>query len=322
MSQKYRIYQLDPNNIADKNEEDGVLQKEWYDHPELGECLFKESRPSQAIITEARTDWTEKVVNEIANVLDLPVAQYELASGYFNNSPEIVEGVVSLNCIPRNVNLTFTGQQLLSRFIDYDPENPSQYTIENVLKALDLAKVKIPSNWESPIAGVSTGAELFVGYILLDTFTNNSDRHDHNWGVMSVDNQIQLIPSFDHGLSLGSTDEDEDKLNISLSGYVNRYSQSCFQDGYNKVPNLTIFDRAARLYPDAAKIWQKQLALVTPDRINGIFDRIPDGRITPVAAKFAIDLLRYNRERIANLEIEPIRKSIPKKAPKKDRGGR
>jgi hypothetical protein len=273
MSQKYRIYQLDPNNIADKVEEDGVLRKDWYNHPELGECLFKESRPSQAIITEARTDWTEKVVNEIANVLDLPVAQYELASGYFNNSPEIVEGVVSLNCIPRNVNLTFTGQQLLSRFIDYDPENPSQYTIENVLKALDLAKVKIPSNWESPIAGVST-------------------------------------------------DEDEDKLNISLSGYVNRYSQSCFQDGYNKVPNLTIFDRAARLYPDAAKIWQKQLALVTPDRINGIFDRIPDGRITPVAAKFAIDLLRYNRERIANLEIEPIRKSIPKKAPKKDRGGR
>jgi hypothetical protein len=190
------------------------------------------------------------------------------------------------------------------------------------LKALDLADVKIPSNWESPIAGIDTGAKLFVGYILLDTFVNNSDRHDHNWGVMSIDNQIELIPSFDHGLSLGSTDEDEDKLNLSLSDYVDRYSQSCFQEGYAKVPNLTAFDRAAKLYPDAAKIWQKQLDLATPDRINRIFDRIPDDRITPVATKFAIDLLTYNRDRIANLEIEPIHKSIPKKAPKKDRGGR
>jgi hypothetical protein len=298
MNEKYQIYQLDLQNIADKIEEDGVLRKDWYNHPELGECLFKESRPSQAIISEARTDWTEKVVTELANLLNLPVARYELASGYFSDSPEIIEGVVSLNCIPNNADGVFTGQELLSRFVNYSGDNPSQYTIENVLKALELANAKTPSNWEQPIAGINTGAKLFVGYLLLDTLVNNSDRHDHNWSVMSIDSQIELIPSFDHGLSLGSTDEDEDKLNLSLSDYVNRYSQSCFQEGYNKVPNLTIFDRAAQLYPDAARIWQEQLKQVTPTQIQEIFNRIPDWRITPIAAKFAIDLLAYNRERI------------------------
>jgi hypothetical protein len=298
MSEKYQIYQLDRQNIADRIEEDGVLRKDWYNHPELGECLFKESRPSQAIISEARTDWTEKVVTELANLLNLPVARYELASGYFSDSPEIVEGVVSLNCIPNNVDGVFTGQELLSRLVNYSGDNPSQYTIENVLKALDLANVKPPSNWEQPIAGINSGAKLFVGYLLLDTLVNNSDRHDHNWSVMSIDNQIELIPSFDHGLSLGSTDEDEDKLNLSLSDYVNRYSQSCFQEGYSKVPNLTIFKRAAQLYPDAAIVWQERLKQVTPTQIQEIFHRIPDGRITPIAAKFALDLLAYNRERI------------------------
>ena len=325
MSEKYQIYQLSlEQKISNKKSLDGVLRKDWYNHPDLGECLYKEARPTQAIISESRTDWTEKVVNEVADLLGLPVARYELASGYFGNSRELVEGVLSVNCIPANNEEVFTGEELLSRLVNYEGDNPSQYTIENVLKSLDLANVKPPSSWTHPIVGINTGAELFVGYILIDTLVNNSDRHDHNWGVMSVNNQIELIPSFDHGLSLGSTDEDEDKLTIPLSDYVNRYSQSCFQEGYNKVPNLTVFDRAAQLYPDAARIWQERLAQVKIAQITDIFDRIPEGRITPIAAKFAVDLLTYNRERIMDLAIKPksIIKDVRKKQPKKDRGGR
>lgn len=324
MSEKYRIYQLDPHNIADRVEEDGVLRKDWYDHPELGRCLFKESRPSQAIISEARTDWTEKIVFELAKLLNLPIARYELATGYFANCPEIVEGVISPNCIPNHVDTVFTGEELLSRLVNYNSDNPSQYTVENVLKSLNLANVKPPSSWTQLIGGINTGAELFVGYILLDTFVNNSDRHDHNWGVMSINNQIELIPSFDHGLSLGSTDEDEGKLTISLSDYVDRYSQSCFQDGYSKVPNLTIFDRAAQIYPDAARIWQEQLSQIKATQISDMFNRIPDGRITSAAAKFAVDLLAYNQKRIVGLIIKPksIFKDIQRKQPKRDVGGR
>jgi hypothetical protein len=298
MDAKYQIYSIDPDLILDEQVEDGMLRKDWYLHPELGKCLFKEAAPTQAIISDARTDWTEKVVNEIAILLGLPVARYELATGYFGRSTKLVEGVVSINCIPDNAQV-LTGEDFLTQVLDCNLDDPRQYTIENVLKALDLADVKIPSNWQQQISGIDTGAKLFVGYMMLDCLVNNSDRHDHNWGVMAVGEQIELIPSFDHGLSLGSTDEDEEKPSLSLSDYVNRYSQSCFQSGYNKLPTLTVFERAAQLYPDAAIVWQERLKQVTPTQIQEIFNRIPDGRITPIAAKFAIDLLTYNRERIS-----------------------
>ena len=297
MDAEYKIYHLDPDLILDEQVEDGMLRKDWYLHPALGKCLFKEAAPTQAIISDARTDWTEKVVNEIANLLGLPVARYELATGYFGKSTKLVEGVVSINCIPDNTQI-LTGEEFLTQVLDCNLDDPRQYTVENVLKALDLADVKIPSNWQQPIPGIDTGAKLFVGYMMLDCLVNNSDRHDHNWEVMAVGGRIELVSSFDRGLSLGSTDEDEDKPNLSLADYVNRYSQSCFQSGYNKLPTLTIFDRAAQLYPAAAIVWQERLKQVTSTQITAIFNRIPDGRITPIAAKFAIDLLAYNLERI------------------------
>ena len=297
MDAEYQIYSIDPELILDEQVEDGMLRKDWYLHPQLGKCLFKEAAPTQAIISDARTDWTEKVVNEIANLLGLPVARYELATGYFGKSTKLVEGVVSINCIPDRAQV-LTGEEFLTQVLDCNLDDPRQYTVENVLKALDLADVKIPSNWQQQIPGIDTGAKLFVGYMMLDCLVNNSDRHDHNWGVMAVGDNLELIPSFDHGLSLGSTDEDDDKPALSLADYVNRYSQSCFQDGYNKLPTLTVFERAARLNPDAAIVWQERLKQVTPTQITAIFNRIPDGRITPIAAKFAIDLLAYNLERI------------------------
>jgi hypothetical protein len=300
MSQKYPIYHLKPEQLIDRDVEDGMLRKNWYEHPELGECLFKEVCPTQSIITSARSDWSEKVVNEIGNLLNLPVARYEFATGYFDDSTELVEGVVSLNCIPEDADI-FTGEEFLIASGNYDSDDPSQYTIENVLNALDAADVKPPSNWQQ-ILEIDTGAKLFVGYMMLDCLVNNSDRHDHNWGIMSVGGRLELISSFDHGLSLGCTDEDEDKPDLSLADYVDRFSQSSFQQGYYKLPTFTIFDRAARIYPDAAKIWQQQLAQITTAQIDDIFDRIPESRITPIAAKFARQLLEYDRTKILSLD--------------------
>jgi hypothetical protein len=302
MDEKYQIYRIDPGLILDEQVEDGMLRKNWYLHPQLGKCLFKEAAPTQAIISDARTDWTEKVVNEIANLLGLPVAKYELATGYFGKSTKLVEGVVSINCVPNNAQV-FTGEEFLTRILACNLDDPRQYTIENVLKALDLADVKIPSNWQQPIAGIDTGAKLFIGYMMLDCLVNNSDRHDHNWEVMAVGEQIELVSSFDHGLALGSTDEDEDKPTLSLADYVERYSQSCFQSGYNKLPTLTVFERCVGLYPDAARIWQKRLTQVTLAQIEEVFRHIPEGRITPIAAKFAIDLLDFNQQRISDLAM-------------------
>jgi hypothetical protein len=298
MSGKYRIYQLDPTQIIlDKGIDDGMLRKDWYSHPELGECLFKEARSSEWIISDgrdARVDWSEKVVNQIANLLNLPVARYEFATGYFDGSDELIDGTISVNCIPSQTDEIFTGEQLLIHHInDYKSIELDQYTIENVLNALDLSQIKIPNNWQQQIAGIDTGAKLFVGYMMLDALTINRDRHYHNWGVMSVNDRLELIPSFDHGLSLASAD----RIDKSIERYVNRY-KSPFQGANQQLSTFSVFERAARLYPSAARIWQEQLKQVTSTQIKEIFNRIPDGRITPTAAQFAIELLAYNQERI------------------------
>ena len=47
--------------------------------------------------------------------------------------------------------------------------------------------------------------DLWVGYLVLDAWVANTDRHHQNWGVL-VDTRTDvslLAPSFDHGSSLG-----------------------------------------------------------------------------------------------------------------------
>ena len=70
-----------------------------------------------------------------------------------------------------------------------------------------------------------------------------------------------------------------------------------------------IFNNAYQIKPDAAKIWLEQLAAVTPVQIAEIFDRIPENRITPAAARFAIDLLEYNRQELLALSEQYLAES-------------
>ena len=43
MDEKYQIYSIDPELITGEQVEDGMLRKDWYLHPALGKCLFKEA---------------------------------------------------------------------------------------------------------------------------------------------------------------------------------------------------------------------------------------------------------------------------------------
>jgi hypothetical protein len=252
--------------------------------------------------TEFRTDWAEKVVCEIANLLGLPVARYEFAAGYVGEPPEFVEGIVSVNFIPDECEYELSGE----KFIEIEPGE--LYIVENVFKALDRAEVSPPDSW-TRIDGIKTGADIFVGYILLDTLVNHCNRNSHNWGVMSIDGKLQLMPAYSHGTALGSTFIYRDRV-TSLSHYLNEFSLSPFQDENSRLSTFTVFEQAAKLYPQAAKIWQERLATIDPIDIKNIFDRIPDKRISAKSSKFANRLLRYNRTRLLTFRIEEEREII------------
>ena len=300
MNEKYPIYELDQAQRLRKLSEDGMLRKNWYKHPDLGECLFKEATPSQSILGGGRMDWTEKVVWELTQLLNLPAARSELATGYFDGSDELTPGVLSVNCIPPLAQ-PIAGREFLMRVGDYNPSDSNQYTIDIVLNALNAINVLPPSRSNS-IQSIDTGAKLFVGYLLVDALVSNVDRHDRNWSVMSVDGNLELMPSYDHGLSLAGDLLDNDIANLEVADYA-KYNLSPFKQGKRSVPVAEVFDHVAKLYPEAATIWQNQLAKITPEQISEIIDRIPDDRITPISAKFAKNLLAHNQAQILSLQL-------------------
>lgn len=108
---------------------------------------------------------------------------------------------------------------------------------------------------------------------------------------------------------MGSTFIYRDRV-TSLSHYLNEFSLSPFQDKNSRLSTFTVFEQAAKLYPQAAKIWQERLAAIDPVDIKNIFDQIPDGRISAKSSKFANRLLRYNRTKLLTFRIEEDRQII------------
>jgi hypothetical protein len=296
---EYPIYELNISGFTEEVRDNGVLRKAWYNNSELGKCLFKETHKPSWLAVDIRSDWSEKVIYEIAKLLELPVARYEFATGSIKESSESVDGILSVNCIPEN-STEFSGEDFLMEQINYESSNRSEYVVERVLNALELGKVMPPESW-TQMPDIDSGAKLFVGYLMLDALVNNKDRHDHNWGVIAIGNRLELIPSFDHGFSLGAS-ENISKPEFSISYYLDRY-RSPFHDRGEPLTPFEVFSNAAKLYPETAQIWQDKLRLITPQQIDEVFERIPEGRITPAAAKFAQDLLAFNQELILSLDL-------------------
>jgi hypothetical protein len=106
MSERYPIYDLEVTLGQQLEEEstDGMLPKNWYRHPELGLCLFKVGE----LLPGITMDWTEIVCHRIAEIIGLPVARYELATGYVAGSSQRYDGTISINFIYSKLSTTRT----------------------------------------------------------------------------------------------------------------------------------------------------------------------------------------------------------------------
>ena len=301
MSDSFPIYQVtEVMKVAEDYsiQLKGVLTKSWYEHPELGLCLFKAATSARVPIPNVRNDWVEKVVYEISKLLDLPTARYEFALAWNEERQSFVPGSLSVNCLPPGAESIAGGDLLANTLPNYEAGYPLSYSVENVLKALAQNEVGCPQNWVG-IAGIDRATDLFVGYLALDAVCGGVDRHPNNWEVMVVDGRLDLVPSFDHGSSLGGNLSESTRATIAASGFAPNLMKSAFWNNTERVDPIQAFEIAVRLYPQI--VWQQRLKAITPTQINDIFARIPEGRITPAAAKFAIDLLESNRQTLASV---------------------
>lgn len=304
----YTIRRINPA-LAENLEPLGTKRKYWFREaaPVAGEpdvrLLFKAEERGTG------EDWAEKIACELAALLGLPHVHYELAVEMGSEKP----GVVCASCAVRPVSLVL-GNQLLLAIDKAYPAGVAQkfkvkaHTVEAVAEAVGIIQPP-PREWVGGVPdGIASALDVFTGYVLLDAWTANQDRHHENWGVLWDRKTISLAPTFDHGAGLARNLTDEERKERLTTNDKNRQipffaakARSAFFEDVSASRPMTTY-AAWRAFsvrsPDAAAIWRARLGAIDGPTVQAVLDRVPPARMSGVCREFTMALLAENRRRI------------------------
>jgi hypothetical protein len=306
----FSIFNVPPES-AEFSEQMGTKFKFWYYDENRGLTLFKEGRPRTG------ENWAEKVSSELAQLLGLPHASYELAEWRGR------QGVLSPSFVPVGARLIHGNELVLGKItIAGEDENLRFYqqrshTASRVFQFLNLSVDAVrPPQGFLPFNGVHTALGVFIGYLLFDVWIANQDRHSENWGVIRIAEDVYLAPTYDHGSSLGRQESDERRVMMmttrdsgaSITSYVKKARSAM----YPNVPgnarakayfNLELFELAAKMDCVAAQAWLDRLRAVPEDAVRAILDQVPAEHISDVGRDFTAQLLSLNQTRLLAVKI-------------------
>ncbi|NOY54552.1 MAG: hypothetical protein GXP34_01045 [Actinobacteria bacterium] len=293
----FEIIDVTEWQIAQTIEAIGTRPKQWLLDADEASWLFKEARSDDE--RPSGQDWAEKAVAELAQLLGVAVATVELAHWRGRR------GIISLNFVTNGAMLVH-GNELLSA---EDPGYPQDqlrndtpgYTVQAIRDVLE------------PYAGHSVGSfpstsafESFFGYLVLDAWVNNTDRHHRNWGIV-LDRVNVLAPSFDHGSSLafGETDANRSRLLSGGDGAIRRWLDNGRTRSFEGMPSM--LDLVVRgwefIETTERTVWIDRLTNLRDDDVDEVLDRIPaDGPtgvvLSDVSRTLCREILRINRLRL------------------------
>jgi len=302
---EYSIIEV-PSGTIQKPEQLGAKSKFWFDGKDGFEYLCKFGRP------DSGEDWSEKIAAEVADLLGIPHAVYELAT---------CEGkrcVISRSVVPPEAMIVH-GNQLLGYV---DPAYGSadrvrrygepSHTLEAIHRALDLIECRAPAGFAAE--GLSINAKAaFAGYILLDALVGNTDRHHQNWAVTIAPGGLQacLAATFDHASCLGRDLSEEKRTErlesrdagFSPEGYAERARSALFHPGetHRSMSTIEAFGRVRDLHPDHAKGWLDRLEYISEWQFADILAAVPESRMPSSAKEFARRIMMHNRTRLLKL---------------------
>ncbi|HSD37873.1 MAG TPA: HipA domain-containing protein [Rhodocyclaceae bacterium] len=310
----FSILQINSNSVVD-DEQLGSKDKFWFEL-EGQFWLFKEARTIQTaggsrVVTGE--DWAEKAAAEIAAQIGVNAARVELAEY------EGLRGSASLNFMPvdRTTHLEHGNEVLGGRVLDYDPDKKqkqSDHTIDNIVAAIQT----MVSGAES-----TTLLSALAGYLVLDALICNTDRHHENWGLfwktMSTEAAMEdwetsipvrayvAAPTFDHASSLGRELLDEKRRRIIDQGRIEAYVRKGRGGVYRRTTDshgenpLQLVEFAARRYPDFFMPALGSISAVPLRTLQGVFDEIPDTRISATGREFAKLMLQVTYHALLGL---------------------
>lgn len=286
-----------PDDAPELPEQQGTKTKYWL-HKNNKLYLLKIGRENTG------ENWAEKVACELCALLGLPHAHYELA--VWKNK----KGVLSETVVPPHGRL-ITGNELLAEIHNTYPKeqryNVQDHTLGRIYTLLSSQNILLPMNWQSPSKDIENAVDVFLGYLLLDAWIANQDRHHENWGIIHC-NEIYLAPTYDHAASMGQNERDSKREELlttrdqgrSINRYILKARSAIYLSKSEKKPLLTVdvFQQLAKKRQKSAELWLKQLSNISLNQCQNIFNRIPPSEISETAIKFAMKLLELNKKRL------------------------
>lgn len=286
-----KVWVREPGGKSDR-------QRDW---------LFKPVVVPTSTAVRQGEDWAEKIASELAGLLGIPCAEVRLAVR--DRRP----GCISRNVVPEGWNRVL-GSELLGTVVDgyrgavlgddgrerAIPGRPG-HSIGTITSAL--------SDCEPPDGGRPGDAvAVFAGYLLLDAWIANQDRHDQNWAVLRPvvgRARLRLAPSYDHASSLGFNLTDARREVVLRPGEMARYAERGKAHRFEhdpadkaSIPTLVAVAREAmsRAGIEAERRLIDGLAAVDPDSVVDIVSAVPG--LSDLAATFIVELLQVNRRRL------------------------
>jgi hypothetical protein len=281
--------------VAD--ETSGVEEKYWLQEPATDvRWLFKAVTIKDGQIYGE--DWAEKAVAELAGLVGVPCARVELAERHGRS------GCISANLRPVSYELQH-GQVLLEEcrapgYVHGTGRNHPGHTLENIRASLTRALP--PPGCKLPFD--ATACDVFAGYILLDAWVANQDRHDNNWAVLRPvlrsDEPLRLCGSYDHASSLGFNLTDEARVKRITERSVEAWCRRGTAWRFDYDRGTTLVQLAAMALQlasrEAQRYWSEQLRNVSDNDVRNILARVP--RMSDPARTFAESVLSINRRRV------------------------
>jgi hypothetical protein len=251
-------------------------------------------------------DWAEKIVNELGRLLGIPCAEVQLAAR--GSTP----GVISRNVVPRGWS-RILGSELLSAVVegylsttvdDRGRERPVAgrpgHSLDNIFRALEDCGTP-------PGSAHADAASAFAGYLILDAWVANQDRHEQNWAVLSkitTAEPLRLAPSYDHASSLGFNLTDRKRSlymrEPGMPGFVeqgraNRFEHDPAAPRASRETLVELAHRAAARVGGCEPVFDR-LRAVNKSQLEAIVERVPG--LSDLTVTFILELLEVNRGRL------------------------
>lgn len=292
---------------AEAVEDLGTKAKFWYRDGNNGLLLFKAEERGTG------EDWAEKIACELAGLLGLPHVQYDMAYDEDNSRP----GVVCARFTHAELALVHGNQLLFMVDANYPRDADRHYlahahTVDAVFGVVRLLK-RPNADWCRFLpAGIHSAPGVFVGYLMLDAWVANQDRHHENWGAVWDGKRLCLAPSFDHGAALARNLDDAERLerlqsrdiHRQIPYFAQRARSALFANPNDNHPLTTLaaWQAFAARVPAEAALWRRQLAMLNEDAVKVYVDSVPLDRMSAVCRQFTLNLLSENRRRILESE--------------------